>query len=331
MISWLITILRWISILIILACLLGVASYFGWNAVRNLFHGEVVIVPDFRGKSLTYVLENKPEGIELELLKKQESRKVKPNTVIDQNPQPGTTVKTGRKLFLIVSEGSNLKEVISVVGLDLRMAGLKLRREGFSVGNIAYRFAGDEKQGKVLAQTPQEGTMNAEGIEINLLVGSLNGPEERVPNFRGLSLSQARSRFSTRGWILAPGFDRQNPSKPPGIILDQEPLPGIKIIENQKEIHVWVNQSDETNELTVGSFKENVEIRVPVGLQSRDLIVELVDLKGTRELHHQKYDPGSIFYLEVEYQGTGHLNLFLDGLFYRKIELGGENYGSDSR
>lgn len=331
MIALLINILRWISILIILTSLLGVASYFGWNAIRGLFLGEVLVIPDFRGKTLTYVLENKPSGIELELLKKQESSRVKPNTVIDQNPAPGSEVKAGRKLFLVISEGSNLKEVISVIGTDLRMAGLRLRRQGFSVGNIAYREAGEASQGKVLAQSPEEGTMAAEGLEINLLAGAFSALNERVPNLRGLSLAEARSRVTSEGWILAPSFDRRDQSKAPGRILDQEPLPGLKILENKKEIHVWVNPSDEKDEVGSVLRVENVEIRIPPGLQKKDLMVDLVDSRGTQRLHQQVYEPGSIFFLKVEYEGNGYLNLFLDGLFYRQLELGGENNGPYSR
>jgi beta-lactam-binding protein with PASTA domain len=315
-----------------LICLLGAGAYFGWKAIQGLFHGEVIEIPDFRGKSLTYVLENKPDGIELELLQKQESRKVKPNIVIDQNPSPGSKVKTGRRLFLVVSMGSDVKEVSSVVGLDLRIAGLRLRRLGLMVGNIAYRFADPGKRGKVLAQTPREGVLVPEGMKISLLVGSMDSPEARIPNLRGLILSQARLIAQSQGWLLEPNYERSDPSQSDDTVLDQDPLPGLKITSEEKKILVWVNRRNKDSEIPrTGMVRERVEIRIPAGLDSKDLRVELVDFQGSRDLHHQAHPPESFFFLDVEYHGTGHLNLFLDGLFYRKIELVGESYGSDSR
>ena len=173
--------------------------------------------------------------------------------------------------------------------------------------------------------------MAPEGLEINLLAGVFSGLDLRVPNIRGMTLSEARSKVTSEGWVLSPSFDRLDSTKAAGRILDQEPLPGLKILENKKEIHVWVNPSDEKSEVGSVLKEENVEIRIPAGLQDKDLMIDLVDVNGTQRLHQKVYEAGSVFFFKVEYQGSGYLNLFLDGLFYRQLELGGESNDPYSR
>jgi len=194
--------LKWCSVLAFLACLAGLALVYFGLAVQEFFHGEEIIIPDFTGKTLTYALEKKPAGVDLQIMEKKMSLRYGANVVIDQTPVAGTRVKQGRQVFLVVSLGSHLKKVVKVTGVKLRRARLLLRGQGFRVGKISTLFQGHENQGKVLAQTPEEGSFVREGEAVSLLVGEVLAESGRVPHYQGRSLSVARTHALSLGWEL---------------------------------------------------------------------------------------------------------------------------------
>jgi eukaryotic-like serine/threonine-protein kinase len=317
-------ILKWCSVLAFMACLAGLALVYFGLAVQEFFQGEEVIIPDFTGNTLTYALEKKPAGVDLQIMEKKMSLRYEANVVIDQTPIAGTRVKQGRQVFLVVSLGSHLKEVVQVKGVSLRRARLLLRGQGFHVGKISTLFKGHENQGKVLAQSPEEGSFVREGEAVSLLVGAALAEAGRIPRYQGRLLSEARTHALSFGWELAPLHFSWDPIRSENEILAQEPVPGAVAETGLRKIALWVNQRRTHGQSGGQVLKQRIEIRLPGGLKSKDLKVELVDFNGSRELHHRRHQPEALFFLDIEYQGTGYLNLFLDGLLYKKMELLGD-------
>jgi len=103
-------------------------------------HGQSRAVPDFSGYTLEEVqkmskkhkfrfqvtdsvyLANKPKG-----------------TVIEQNPLPGSRVKKGRNIFLILNAvNPELVEVPNVIGVSFRQAKALLESNGLIIGKLEY-------------------------------------------------------------------------------------------------------------------------------------------------------------------------------------------------
>jgi beta-lactam-binding protein with PASTA domain len=107
-------------------------------------HGEFVIVPDLKGKSLETV------GIELKDLdldlKIQDSANYNPKypkySVIEQKPAAGSQVKENRKIYLILNPSGYRKvEVPNILKYTFRQAKPQLEALGFKIGKITYKDA----------------------------------------------------------------------------------------------------------------------------------------------------------------------------------------------
>ncbi|GGW71821.1 PASTA domain-containing protein [Winogradskyella epiphytica] len=107
-------------------------------------HGEFVVVPDLKGKSLeTVSIELKDHDLAMEI---QDSANYNPKypkySVIEQNPIAGSHVKENRKIYLILNPSGYRKvEVPNVLKRTLRQAKPQLEALEFQIGEITYKDA----------------------------------------------------------------------------------------------------------------------------------------------------------------------------------------------
>jgi beta-lactam-binding protein with PASTA domain len=104
-------------------------------------HGEFVVVPDLKGKSIeTVKIELNDNDLKMEI---QDSANFNPNypkySVIEQDPIAGSRVKENRKIYLILNPSGYRKvEVPNVLKRTLRQAKPQLNALEFKIGNITY-------------------------------------------------------------------------------------------------------------------------------------------------------------------------------------------------
>ena len=104
-------------------------------------HGEFVVVPNLKGKSIETV---KIELDDLDLtMKIQDSANFNPNypkySVIEQNPLAGAQVKENRKIYLILNPSGYRKvEVPNILKRTFRQAKPQLQALEFKIGDISY-------------------------------------------------------------------------------------------------------------------------------------------------------------------------------------------------
>lgn len=91
--------------------LLAVAFFFGLAGVVYMsLQGKEVQVPDITGKDFTQS-ENELAQLGLKIKKRADRFSTeKPNTVIEQLPKPGETVKTGQMILVVTSKSSGSSE-----------------------------------------------------------------------------------------------------------------------------------------------------------------------------------------------------------------------------
>ena len=105
-------------------------------------HGEYIVVPDLKGKSL--------ETVEIELkdvdlvMQVQDSSNYNPNypkySVIEQNPEAGAKVKENRKIYITYNpSGYRNVEVPNIEKRTLRQAKSTLSAVGLVLGKFTYK------------------------------------------------------------------------------------------------------------------------------------------------------------------------------------------------
>ena len=178
---------------------------FKWLDVYTL-HGKTISVPDFsnlkmedidgfiKDKNLTYQIidsvydAKKPKGV-----------------IVKQDPEPGTQVKSNRKIYLYVTSAS--PPMVTMPKLEdksLRQALAVLETYGLRMGRIKY--IPDQCANCILQQLHKgkkvtAGTMLEKNSFIDLVVGKGLGDEEiAVPYLIGLSRDEAVEKLAEAGF-----------------------------------------------------------------------------------------------------------------------------------
>jgi beta-lactam-binding protein with PASTA domain len=173
-------------------------------------HGEEqTMVPDVVGKELTEALlelQVKELYPRLSLRYSQSSRDK--GYILEQEPRPGTIVKAGRRIRLVVSQGAVLNKVENYVSRRIDDVRLELQTilassTGLPILSIKepimYKFS-SENAGTILEQKPEPGTDILGPLPLEFVVSK--GRENlnvAVPQLTGLQLSRALEIISSNG------------------------------------------------------------------------------------------------------------------------------------
>ncbi|MBN2465051.1 PASTA domain-containing protein [candidate division WOR-3 bacterium] len=152
---------------------------------------------------------------------------VLPDNVVAQHPEPGQTVKLGRRVNIDVSRGGARINVPHVEGLSLSRATALLTESGLSVAGVESLRAPALPPGQVISTHPPAGIEVDEGERVFIQVASRVG-NFPMPNLVGLNIEIARGLITAQGLII--GEVKQAPSdEPPGSILIQYPEEGMTV------------------------------------------------------------------------------------------------------
>jgi len=100
------------------------------------------------------------------------------NRVLSQSPAPGSTVRRGSRVPLVVSAGPNPQPAASVpgvVGQDQAAAADALRSAGFRVAVLNRPTTNQSQDGLVVEQQPRGGSSIPGGSQVTIFVGRFSG------------------------------------------------------------------------------------------------------------------------------------------------------------
>jgi len=194
---------------------------------------EQTMVPDVRGKEITEALmelQVKELYPRLQLRYSLTSRDK--GLIIEQEPMPGTIVKAGRRIRLVVSMGVIINKVENFIGRDIDDVRMDLQTLYASSGGLPllslkeplmYDFS-QEKPGTILAQKPEPGNDISGPLSLEFVVS--RGPERRavsVPQFTGLSLAAALEVLGNTGFNFSFDIKETYPGEQGGTVVSQKP------------------------------------------------------------------------------------------------------------
>lgn len=183
-------------VIIIALCIALYWIFFGSLSILTK-HNDVRVVPDLVGlsaKEAVTLLEK--EGYEIKVDSVYDNGK-KLNVVIDQQPEKGAKVKSGRIIFLTINKSKvPTVEVPNLKGMSLRNALLVLKKSNLKMGDTTYVF--DEAEGTVLevkikGKEVLSGTIVPEGSALDFVISKgLSDEQVGVPEVIGLTLDEAK-------------------------------------------------------------------------------------------------------------------------------------------
>ncbi|MDR2467936.1 MAG: PASTA domain-containing protein [Spirochaetaceae bacterium] len=221
--------------LLLFAVLVAIAVFF--LRVRG---AEEVMVPDVQGKDIIPALlelQNKELDARIQLRYSPVDR----GGIIEQDPRPGTIVKAGRKIRLVISQGALLSNVGNYMGRKVDDVRSELKTLFGAATTplitikdpILYQYS-LEPVGTILEQDPLPGTGISAPLELNLVVS--RGEEAlstKMPSLTGKKVDGALDAISKAGirWVFTtqPGENGETA----GTIVAQEPASGNVLTTNQ--------------------------------------------------------------------------------------------------
>lgn len=244
---------RFFNIILGAMAMLTVALISAFITMRLAIHGREVEVPNLAGLTLSEASQTAgSKGLNLNVENRFYSNDVAPGHILAQSPASGVTVRREWTVRVTESLGAQKVSIPDLIGQTERPASFLIRRLSLDLGTVAQMPAGSEP-GVVLAQTP---TPDASGIDqprVSLLLSGPEDPESTafvMPSLTGLTLSSASARAAAAGLHIAsledvaapvdgtPGApDAAAASLPPGIVVDQSPLAGYRVVKGDA-VHI---------------------------------------------------------------------------------------------
>lgn len=151
-------------------------------------------------------------------------------TVINQTPEGGAIVKTGRRVILTVSKGSASATVPKLEGYSLREARFLLEKEGLQPGTI-YWFNDEEKpDGVIIGSVPTAGTVMKLNAQVELIVNKRETEiKVEVPTLAGLDLDAARSLAEENYLLIGELSYKVDNDLLPETVISQSIPPGTQV------------------------------------------------------------------------------------------------------
>jgi beta-lactam-binding protein with PASTA domain len=147
----------------------GIASAFA--VIALLLRQEEVRVPDLAGQDIVTVIELiGQQGLQLKVDRREPSQTVPRDAVVSQAPPPGTGLKKGRAVRVVVSQGPSELLAPRLVGEQYRKAEILLRQGGLLSLDVARVWSDTVERDIVISQDPPAGTPLETGGRVSMLV-----------------------------------------------------------------------------------------------------------------------------------------------------------------
>jgi serine/threonine-protein kinase len=210
---------------------------------------DTVIVPQLEGKDVVYALEILTE---LELNTKVKGSEytsdIPKNHVVFQEPQPGSEIKKGRDVRIILSKGPRTFAMPHLLGLSIQQADIILEDNDMCRGEFSRTYHQQTEKDVVVAQVPASGRVVSRGACVDLLVSLGRRPTAfKMPDLAGLTLEDALQLIERLHLVIGELKSDYQKNKPRNTIIEQEPVSGQRVVigstvrlrinrESQKEI-----------------------------------------------------------------------------------------------
>ena len=307
-------------ILLVFMVAAGVSAYV---TVNLLIHAkDTVVVPNLVGKEVVYALEvltdlelnTKVKGSEF-------STSIPKNHIISQAPEPGSEIKKGRDVRLVISKGARTVLLPKLTGMTVPQAHIMLEENGLHQGHLSYVYHQGRPQEEILSQYPAPGTVGLRGDAVDLLA-SLGPASAWLPmmDLKGMGLNQAIALLEESRLTLGTLSSANESALPEGTVLGQEPGSGYPVLPGSA-IDLVVNRT-RTASNSHGSDVVLFRYRTAEGFLRRSVHVRLNRTTSVMDLFDAYIKPGEEIWLLVPKDSPATLFLYVDDELVRTKHFG---------
>ncbi len=210
--------------------LVAVALLSAITTIRFTIHGRQANMPKLVGVSLESAQRMAGGlGLELKVEDKLFSAQYPANAIAQQMPPPGTPVKAGQHIHVLVSLGPPQVTVPNLLGDSVRAARITAMQRGLTVGEVAVLpWPGDPDQ--VVAQDPPPASTEVRTPTVNLLISGGEEPASYLcPRFIGQPIAEVRRVLEKNRFKVGQVTPTPVDGATSGTVVSQSPPSGSKI------------------------------------------------------------------------------------------------------
>ena len=210
--------------------LVAVALLSAITTIRLTIHGRQENMPRLVGISLESAQRiTSGLGLQLKVEDKIYSTQYAANQIAQQMPPPGTPLKMGQHVHVLVSLGLPQLTIPNLVGDSVRAARITAIQRGLTLGDIVV-LPWPSGLDTVVAQDPPPATAEVRTPTVNLLIsGGEEPPAFLCPRFIGQPIADVRRLLEKNGYKVGLVAPVATNGASQGIVLTQSPPAGSKI------------------------------------------------------------------------------------------------------
>ena len=313
-----------------LAAFVGVLVWFGHQIYEFLLPpANTITVPSFVGQSSTDAAAAAAQmNLSAEVIDHATSDRYPKGAVISQRPDAGTTVRSGRQVDFVVSDG-----IISRVMPDLRYQSMRevqldLSRTHLVLGTVTTVKSDIVPGGHVIDQDPQPLVNVTEGESVNLVMSKGGAQIVRVPVFTGLKIDEARDLAAKSGVKLGQlvwtPLGKSGPAH--GIVARQSIPPNTKI-SAYDPVSLQVSAGPNESGYIIRQVRVLASIPVVATAQPGQpvaVVLRVRDATGSYDAYRAFAQPGQKLDFTVTAVGTSVVDLFVNDTLVGETRLGDE-------
>ena len=145
--------------------------------------------------------------------------------VVSVAPGPGTEVRRGTDVALVVSKGPERYAVPPVVGMTVAEASARIEAVNLEVGKVTEAFSEKVPEGQVVSAKPGPGASLKKGTAVAMTVSKGRKPI-KVPDFTGKNAETASRELSDLGLKVDATSQENSDTVPKGRVISQSPRDG---------------------------------------------------------------------------------------------------------
>jgi beta-lactam-binding protein with PASTA domain len=308
-----------------LAFFTGVAVWFG-HSIKDFLvpTAPQLVAPTLVGQTeRDAITDAKQLRLNAVVVEREPSDTYPKNVVMSQEPKPGTAVRQGRQLSLVISQGVQIFAMPDMRYESMREVQLDLSHYRLQLGKTRIVPNDDIPANHVVTQDPLPLTSVRVGTVVNLEVSKGPPSVVRVPRFVGLSIDRARAAAARArihlGQIVWTPFGGYGP--PHGDVVRQIPGPDSRIDAFD---HVSLQVSAGPREAGYLIRQFHATVSVPEATTSQRVRVQLRDQTGTWNAFEAYAQPRQKFDFNLTVIGTAELDMYINNELLNSTTLGVE-------
>ncbi len=294
--------------------------------------GELYAVPDVRGKSLTDAQnEIKSSGFALGDIVKIRENNIQAGNVIAQSPAPDVRIGSGRKIDLLVQDGTPQSEIVKVPDVN-RMSEQEARDAldavGLKVNAIDRVYSPLVPEGLAIETRPGAGSTMRAGQGVTLKLASqrrpagfmdanttstttANGSVRRVTSQPNSSQSTNQAPAQTQNNQAQASQQKTSTTTTPAVTTQKAPASTPAPAPQQKTAATTPAASQPAS--SGGNKTARIRYVVPPIAKPMNLRVELTDPSGKRDVLNKQVSAGENINTTAKYSQECVITIYLGG------------------